>query len=72
MALLKIQIEGEEARKVVQAKWPNATSRYIATGGTEVYDPETKTVLGSACFVDFPDAHAWLDASEKIANQSNG
>jgi hypothetical protein len=66
MAISKIEREGGFAREVVRRKWPNATSTYVRVTSAEVYDPETKTVLGTSDADEFSVEHAWVDAANKL------
>lgn len=66
MAISTIEIEGNKAREIVKAKWPDATSTYTGTTSAEVYDPVTKTVLGTASALEFSVEHAWVDAAKRM------
>ena len=70
MALHQLQIEGEQARQVVTAAWPAATSSYIGPTEARVYDAITGTVLGVADRSEYSVDAAWVAAQRELFNVS--
>jgi hypothetical protein len=58
--------QGAAARVAVRLVWPDATSCYEGKFGAEVYDPQSKTVLGRAEAYEFAVEHAWIDAANAL------